>query len=108
MNTEQHIEELVEAACETFWIPAEARDEFADSVHEMVEIGLEVETSYGPQDFLRDLRGYLNASQAPENTMHLSDYAAFTAGYILALEYAEKVPALKMRIARALAKKETS
>ncbi len=101
MNIHEHIEEIVGAACERFNIPQSQRDEFADSVHEMVEFELEDGTGYNKNDFLRDLRGYLVIANSAQ-PMHISDYAAFTAGFIMALEFAEKTPELRERIAFAL------
>lgn len=101
MNIHEHIEELVEAACGRFNIPQGQRDEFADSVHELVETGMKHDTYYNMQDFLRDLRGYLDLPES-HYPLTLSDYASFTAGFIMAMEFAGRTPELKKRVALAL------
>jgi hypothetical protein len=99
MNKQEYLEEMLSAAVRTFRIKEKYADEFAESVFDMLDAIKYSGLEYGVDECTMDLAAYTRAANeitnSPETSPELAEYAAYTAGFITAIEYCNKNPKIR-------------
>ena len=99
MNEREYLEEMLSAAVRTFRIQEKDADEFADSVFDMLGAIKDSGLEYGFEDCSMDIGAYTKAANeikdVPCTSPALAEYAAYTAGFITAIEYCNKNPKIR-------------
>ncbi|MDD4877513.1 MAG: hypothetical protein PHO02_00570 [Candidatus Nanoarchaeia archaeon] len=108
MNKQEYLEEMLSAAVRTFRIQEKDADEFADSVFDMLDAINDFGLEYSIEDCSADIEAYTRAAneitKSPETSPELAEYAAYTAGFITAIEYCNKNPKIRELMKEALLK----
>ncbi|MFA5887589.1 MAG: hypothetical protein WC852_02675 [Candidatus Nanoarchaeia archaeon] len=111
MSNDKMLEERIAAACNTFRIPDDDIEEFASTVLSMLDAIKQSGLEYGVDECRLDFDAYTGAVNDIKNMPgapakeEQAQLAAFTAGYISAVEYCYQNPLIRAQFREQLLKR---